>query len=69
MQRVAVYTIPVFIIAALINIPKFMETEIVIGQAVEIHNTSEKPIEYNITTYTIDVTDLRYVQSVKSIYI
>ena len=46
-----------------------METEIVIGQAVEIHNTSEKPIEYNITTYTIDVTDLRYVQSVKSIYI
>ena len=45
-----------------------METEIVIGQAVEIHNTSEKPIEYNITTYTIDVTDLRYVQSVKSIY-
>ena len=45
-----------------------METEIVIGQAVEIHNTSEKPIEYNITTYTIDVTDLRYVQSVKSIH-
>ena len=48
-KRVLVYTIPVLILSVLINIPKFMETKIV---------TKEN---FNVTTYTIDVTDLRYV--------
>lgn len=58
-QKVTAYTIPVLIMACLINIPKFLETKMVREtQLVQDDNTS---LPYNITTYTIDVTDLRYI--------
>ena len=55
MKRVMGYTIPVFIVSILINIPKFLETKVVIDQTL----TQDDNGTYNITTYTIDVTDLR----------
>ena len=52
-KRVTIYTIGVVIASIVINIPKFFETEIL---------TKEKPREEgNVTVYTIDVTELRYV--------
>jgi hypothetical protein len=58
MRRVTAYTIPVIFISILINVPKFMETKIVVDMAQDAD--SEATI-YNITTYTIDVTELRLV--------
>ena len=52
-KRVTLYTIAVVIASIVINIPKFFETKIL---------TKEKPREEgNVTVYTIDVTELRYV--------
>ena len=48
-KRVALYTVPVVIVSLLINIPKFFETKTVTRN---IHDG-------NMTTYTIDVTELR----------
>ncbi len=45
--RVTVYTVPVVALSILINIPKFLETKIVVETVA------------NVTVYTIDVTDLR----------
>ena len=50
-KRVTFYTVPVVIVSFLINIPKFFETETVTR---ETQNE-----DGNMTTYTIDVTELR----------
>ena len=61
--RVFAYTIPVITLSVLTNIPKFFETQLVVetAQVPAVKNeTTGKVIRYaNMTTYTIDVTDLR----------
>ena len=61
MQRVTVYTVPVMILSILINIPKFLETKIVVDitQSSDLDQESKTNVVFNVTTYTIDVTDLR----------
>ena len=51
--RVVIYTIPVMIMAFLINVPKFFETKTVTR---EVKNEDGN---MSMTTYTIDVTELR----------
>ena len=58
-RRVTIYTIPVVIMAIIINIPKFLETKVVRNMTIGQDDNKSEP--YNFTTYTIDVTDLRYV--------
>ena len=55
-KRVVAYTVPVLALALLINVPKFLETKIVTETATEITERGEE----NVTTYSMDVTDLRY---------
>ncbi len=52
-RRVAAYTVPVVILSVVVNVPKFMETKVVTETVEEADG--------NVTTYSIDVTDLRYV--------
>ena len=44
------------ILALLVNIPKFFETEVVSN---EVEDVSDLGVLQNMTTYTIDVTDMR----------
>lgn len=73
--RVVCYTVPVLIISILVNVPKFMETKIVVETSWKTvqENTNNRNLVVddggsggiakssymNVTTYTIDVTDLR----------
>ena len=52
-MRVTLYTISVVTASITINIPKFYETKILTRE--------EQGEEGNVTVYTIDVTELRYV--------
>ena len=56
------YTIPVLVISVLINVPKFLETQIVKETKQTKVDNSVHPSGYsivNLTTYTMDVTELR----------
>ena len=52
-RRVVGYTVPVVILAVVVNVPKFLETKVVTEIRLDDVDGS------NVTTYTIDVTDLR----------
>lgn len=60
-KRVWAYTGPVMVVSILINIPKFLETQIVVETKSTLVNESDmsQPSWVNVTTYTMDVTDLR----------
>ena len=55
--RVFAYTIPVLTLSFIINIPKFFETQLVVETQSVLNADRNRYV--NITTYTIDVTDLR----------
>lgn len=58
MKRVTAYTVPVILISVLINVPKFLETKIVVDM--DINSSEGDDVDsFNVTTYTMDVTDLR----------
>ncbi len=60
--RVAIYAVPVAVVSVLTNVPKFLETRIVVETLATTEEGDDGVAgEVNVTTYTIDVTELRYV--------
>ena len=56
-RRVAFYTGPVVVLSVLINVTKFLETKVVTHQRII---TEADGSNVSITTYKIDITELRY---------
>jgi hypothetical protein len=52
-RRVVAYAVPVVVLAVVVNLPKFLETKVVTEIRLDDVDGT------NVTTYTIDVTDLR----------
>ena len=54
-KRVAAYAVPVVVLSVAVNIPKFLETRVV------IERTQDPDTGQNVTNYSFDVTELRWV--------
>ena len=54
-KRVAAYAVPVIFLSVAVNIPKFLETRVVIERTQDLHTGQ------NVTNYSFDVTELRWV--------
>ena len=54
-KRVAAYAVPVIVLSVAVNVPKFLETRVV------IERTHDPDTGQNVTNYSFDVTELRSV--------
>ena len=54
-KRVAAYAVPVVVLSVAVNVPKFLETRVV------IERTHDPDTGQNVTNYSFDVTELRSV--------
>ena len=54
-KRVAAYAVPVVVLSVAVNVPKFLETRVV------IERTHDPDTGQNVTNYSFDVTELRWV--------
>ena len=55
-KRVAAYAVPVVVLSVAVNIPKFLETRVV------IERTQDPDTGQNVTNYSFDVTELRWAE-------
>jgi len=62
-SRVLMYVIPVIVISTIINIPKFLETELVYGKEVDTENVTVRYISYDLTELRGDPDYIRYYQN------
>ena len=62
-SRVLMYVIPVIVISTIINIPKFLETELVYGKEVDTENVTVRYISYDLTELRGDPDYIRYVDT------
>ena len=60
-RRVVCYTGPVIVLSILLNIPKFLETKVVLDEEFmqRQDESGETPLNVSVITYSIDVTELR----------
>ena len=58
-SRVLMYVIPVIVISTIINIPKFLETELVFGKHVNEDNVTIIDISYDLTELRKDPDYIR----------
>ena len=54
-KRVTMYVLPVVVLSVAVNVPKFLETRVV------IERTHDPDTGQNVTNYSFDVTELRSV--------
>ena len=66
-SRVLMYVIPVIVISTIINIPKFLETELVYGKEVDTENVTVRYISYDLTELRGDPDYIRYVDTQHSV--
>ena len=59
------YVIPVIVISTIINIPKFLETELVFGEEVDGDNVTVQYISYDLTELRKDPDYIRSVELIE----